>query len=81
MNSIINIDSLTEQQAWICQQLWLCESLQDVVDFKYAMPEDMQLDINLMIQLIFLADIDNSVIDESDCLEAQIEIMNFMRSD
>jgi len=79
MNSIIEIDRLTSQQKWLCQQLWLCETFDEIIELRDSVDSDMHLDLVLMIKLIQLADIDNSVIDESDCIDAQVEIMNFMK--
>jgi len=79
MNSIIEIDQLTSQQKWLCQQLWLCETFDEVIELRDSIDSDMHLDLVLMVKLIQLADIDNSVVDESDCIDAQIEIMNFTK--
>jgi len=79
MNSIIEIENLTAQQKWLCQQLWLCETFDEVLELRDAIDADMHRDLVLMIMMIQLADVDNSVVDESDCIEAQVEIMNFMR--
>ena len=78
-NSIIQITNLTDQQQWLCQQLWLCETFDEIIDLRDSIDRDMHHDLMLMILLIKLADIDNSVIDESDCIDAQVEIMNLMR--
>lgn len=79
MNSIIEIENLTDQQKWLCQQLWLCESFDEVIELRDAIDPDLHSDLILMVILIQMADIDNSVIDESDCVEAQVEIMNIMK--
>lgn len=79
MNSIIEIENLTAQQKWLCQQLWLCETFDEVLELRDAIDADMHRDLVLMVMMIQLADVDNSVVDESDCIEAQVEIMNFMR--
>jgi hypothetical protein len=80
-NSIIQIDHLTDQQQWLCQQLWLCETFDEIIELRDAIDRDMHHDLMLMILLIKLADLDNSVVDESDCIDAQVEIMNLMRQD
>lgn len=80
-NSIIQIDNLTDQQQWLCQQLWLCETFDEIIELRDSIDRDMHHDLMLMILLIKLADLDNSVVDESDCIDAQVEIMNLMRQD
>lgn len=78
-NTIIQIENLTDQQCWLCQQLWLCESFDDIIELRDSIDRDMHHDLMLMILMIKLADLDNSVVDESDCVDAQVEIMNLMR--
>jgi len=70
MKSIISLNGLNEQQRWLAQQLWLCESLDEVADLRDSLDEDMYHDIHLVMELIFLADMDNFVIDEKDCKDA-----------
>jgi len=70
MRSIISLNGLNEQQRWLAHQLWLCESLDEVADLRDSLDEDMYHDIHLVMELIFLADMDNFVIDEKDCKDA-----------
>lgn len=70
MKSIISLDGLSKQQQWLAQQLWTCESLDEVADLRDSLDDDMYDDFYLVMELIFLADIDNFVIDENDCVDA-----------
>lgn len=70
MRSIINLNGLNEQQKWLARQLWLCESLEEIAELRDSLDEDMYHDIHLVMELIFLADMDNFVIDEKDCKDA-----------
>ena len=79
LNSVIEIDHLNDQQKWLAQQLWLCDTFEDVIELKDAIDPSMHHDMILMMILIQMADIDNTVVDERDCVEAQVEIMNLMR--
>jgi hypothetical protein len=44
--------------------------LDEVADLRDSLDEDMYHDIHLVMELIFLADMDNFVIDEKDCKDA-----------
>lgn len=79
MNSILSIEKLTEQQRWIASQLWICDNVHEVLEFRETLEFDMLHDFVLMVEMIMLADMDAIIIDEKDCREAQIEIMNATR--
>jgi hypothetical protein len=80
MPSIINLFGLSEQQRWLAQQLWICDSLDEVADLRDSLDESMWHDMYLVMELIFLADLDNVVISESDCPDA-VDIMEKLRYD
>lgn len=67
MNSIISLHGLNSQQRWMAQQLWTCDTLDEVADFRDSIDENMWHDMYLVMELIFLADVDSYVIDEIDC--------------
>lgn len=79
MNSILSIEKLTEQQRWIASQLWTCDDMHEVLEFRETLEADMLHDFVLMVEMIMLADMDAAIIDEKDCREAQVEIMNITR--
>jgi len=80
MPAIINLHGLTEQQRWLAQQLWICDSLDEVAQFRDSIDEDMWHDMYLVMELIFLADVDSCVQTESDCPDA-VDIMEMLRHD
>lgn len=80
MNSIISLTGLTEQQKWLAQQLWMCDNLDEVAELRDALDQSMWHDMHLVMELIFLADIDNMVLTESDCPHV-IDIMEKIRYD
>jgi len=67
MSTIINLFGLNEQQRWLAQQLWLCQTLDEVRDLRDAVDEDLHHDLILIMELIYLGDVDNLVVSESDC--------------
>lgn len=79
MNSILPIEKLTEQQRWIVSQLWMCENMHEVLEFRETLEFDMLHDFILMVEMILLSDMDATIINEKDCREAQVEIMNAIR--
>jgi hypothetical protein len=78
MNSIINLNGLSERQQWLAQQLWICDTLDEVADLRDSLDESMWHDLFLVMELIFLADVDSVVQTESDCPDA-IDIMEKIR--
>lgn len=80
MPAIINLQGLTEQQRWLAQQLWTCDSLDEVAELRDSLNEEMWHDMYLVMELIFLADVDSYVVDESDCPDA-FDIMEKLRYD
>ena len=78
MNSIINLNGLNEQQQWLAQQLWICDTLDEVPDLRDSLDESMWKDLFLVMELIFLSDMDNVVITESDCPDA-VDMMEKIR--
>jgi len=78
MNSIINLNGLNEQQQWLAQQLWICDTLDEVADLRDSLDESMWKDLFLVMELIFLSDMDNVVITESDCPDA-VDMMEKIR--
>ena len=80
MSTIINLFGLNEQQRWLAQQLWLCQTLDEVRDLRDAVDEDLHHDLILIMELIYLGDVDNLVISESDCPDV-VDIMEKIRSE
>ena len=80
MSTIINLFGLNEQQRWLAQQLWLCQTLDEVRDLRDAVDEDLHHDIILIMELIYLGDVDNLVISESDCPDV-VDIMEKIKSE
>ena len=80
MNSIINLDGLNEQQRWLAQQIWICDTLDEVAELRDSLHESMWHDLFLVMELIFLADMDNIIQTESDCPDA-FDIMEKLRHD
>ena len=74
MSTIINLFGLNEQQRWLAQQLWLCQTLDEVRDLRDAVDENLHHDLILIMELIYLGDVDNLVISESDCPDV-VDIM------
>ena len=67
MASIISLFGLTDQQKWLAQQLWICESLDEIAELRDSVEPDMHHDLYLIMELIFLDDMDSHIIDEADC--------------
>ena len=80
MSTIINLFGLNEQQRWLAQQLWLCQTLDEVRDLRDAVDENLHHDLILIMELIYLGDVDNLVISESDCPDV-VDIMEKIRSE
>jgi len=80
MSTIINLFGLNEQQRWLAQQLWLCQTLDEVRDLRDAVDEDLHHDLILIMELIYLGDVDNLVVSESDCPDV-VDIMEKIRSE
>jgi len=80
MNTVISLFGLNEQQRWLAQQLWICDSLDDIADLRDSIDESMWRDMYTVMELIFIADMDNVVIDEDDCPDA-IDIMRRIRDE
>jgi len=80
MPSIINLFGLSEQQRWLARQLWICENLDEVADLRDSLDESMWHDMYLVMELIFLADLDNLIYTESDCADV-VDIMEKLRYD
>jgi len=80
MNSIISLRGLNAQQRWLAQQLWICENLDEVADLRDSIDEDMWHDMYLVMELIWLADVDRAVYYESDCPDA-VDIMEMLKDD
>ena len=79
MSSIISLRGLNDQQRWLAQQLWICDNLDEVADLRDSIDEDMWHDMYLVMELIFLADIDSYIIDENDCKDANTIINELSR--
>ena len=80
MSTIINLFGLNEQQRWLAQQLWLCQTLDEVRDLRDAVDENLHHDLILIMELIYLGDVDNLVISESDCPDV-VDIMEKIKSE
>jgi hypothetical protein len=80
MNSIISLFGLNQRQKWLAQQLWICETLDEVADLRDSIDEDMWQDLFVVMELIFLADVDSVVDSKEDCAEA-IEILERIRDE
>jgi len=74
MNSIISLFGLNSQQKWLAQQLWTCDTLDEVAELRDSLDEDLWHDLFVVMELIFLADIDNIVNTEEDCEVANLII-------
>lgn len=68
---IISLYGLNETQRWLASQLWLCDNLEEVEEFRNSIDEDLWFDLYLLMYLIFLSDLDASVLYEEDCAEAR----------
>jgi hypothetical protein len=80
MPSVISLFGLNEEQKWLAQQLWSCDSLDEVADLRDSLDEAHWHDLFLVMELIWLADVDSAVFAESDCADA-IDIMEKLRYD
>ena len=80
MSSIISLRGLNAQQRWLAQQLWICDTLDEVADLRDSLDQDMWHDMYLVMELIFLADVDSYIIDENDCKDAN-NIMERLKND
>jgi hypothetical protein len=80
MPSVISLFGLNEEQKWLAQQLWSCDSLDEVADLRDSLDESLWHDLFLVMELIWLADVDSAVFAESDCADA-IDIMEKLRYD
>jgi len=80
MSSVISLFGLNNRQKWLAQQLWTCDSLDEVADLRDSLDESHWHDLFLVMELIWLADVDNAVYYESDCLDAS-DIMEIIKDD
>ena len=80
MNSTISLFGLNQRQRWLAQQLWICETLDEVAELRDSIDEEMWHDLFVVMELIFLADMDSMVTDEKDCKDA-IEIIERIRDE
>jgi hypothetical protein len=80
MPSVISLFGLNEKQKWIAQQLWCCDTLDEVADLRDSLDEAHWHDLFLVMELIWMSDVDNAVYYESDCADA-IDIMEKLRYD
>jgi len=80
MNSTISLFGLNQRQRWLAQQLWLCETLDEVAELRDSIDEDMWQDLFVIMELIFLADMDSMIDNEEDCKDA-IKIMKRIRDE
>jgi len=74
MSNIITLFGMNESQRWLAEQAWLCETFEEVADLMDAIDETLHHDLYLVMELIFLADVDNIVITKEDCIDA-VDIM------
>lgn len=74
MSNIITLFGMNESQKWLAEQAWLCETFEEVSELMDAIDENMHQDLYLVMELIFLADVDNAVITQDDCIDA-VDIM------
>jgi len=80
MSSVISLFGLNERQKWLAQQLWTCDSLDEVAELRDSLDESHWHDLFLVMELIWLADVDSTVYYESDCPDA-VDIMEMLRDD
>jgi len=80
MSSVISLFGLNERQRWLAQQLWTCDSLDEVAELRDSLDESHWHDLFLVMELIWLADVDSTVYYESDCPDA-VDIMEMLRDD
>jgi hypothetical protein len=80
MSSVINLFGLNNRQRWLAQQLWTCDTLDEVAELRDSLDERHWHDLFLVMELIWLADVDNMVFYESDCPDA-FDIMEMLRDD
>jgi len=80
MPSVISLFGLNDKQKWLAQQLWTCDTLDEVAELRDSLDEDHWHDLFLVMELIWLADVDTAVCYESDCADA-IDIMEKLRYD
>jgi len=80
MPSVISLFGLNDKQKWLAQQLWTCDTLDEVAELRDSLDEDHWHDLFLVMELIWLADVDTAVYYESDCADA-IDIMEKLRYD
>jgi len=78
MSSVISLFGLNERQKWLAQQLWTCDSLDEVAELRDSLDESHWHDLFLVMELIWLADVDSMVYYESDCPDA-VDIMESLK--
>ena len=80
MPSVISLFGLNDKQKWLAQQLWTCDTLDEVAELRDSLDEYHWHDLFLVMELIWLADVDSMIYYESDCEDA-IDIMEKLRYD
>lgn len=78
MPAIISLHGMNDQQRWLAEQLWICDSLDEIAELRDSVDETMHHDLYLVMELIFLADMDSCINTEDDSIDA-IDIMEKIR--
>lgn len=74
---MINIQSLTPQQAAICEILWGCDHIDQVTAFINGLPIDVRPVANALVQVIQIEAIDESITDTVHCADAVLYLNKF----
>lgn len=68
---MIDIQFVTNEQAEILDQIWACETEDDILELREAMDPGQWQTLDLLIEAIALAMLDDKVHSEVDCTEAR----------
>jgi hypothetical protein len=74
---MINIHGVTSEQAEILDQLWACETEEDVLQLRNAMDPDQWPILDILIETIAIALLDDEVHSEIDCEQVRQILAQF----
>lgn len=73
----IDIQHVTDEQIEILEQLWVCDTEDDVNELRLAMDPDQWHILDLLIEAIALAVLDQEIQTEVDCEQVRSILRNY----
>lgn len=73
----IDIQHVTDEQIEILEQLWVCDTEDDVNELRLAMDPDQWHTLDLLIEAVALAVLDQEIQTEVDCEQVRSILRNY----